>query len=182
MAIWTNLNDTTPAAPAGKRNTKWQVTATYIDAQGRTVRDASSNEPSTGLCNDQTAGYVLQASDCGKMVIHVSSSAHTFTLPNPPPFADWTAYLINRGSGLLSVDANGLLLDGAATSPLLVLNPGEGILVHVDGANYSSWAGGGGAGGGEIDEALTVNSTMPFITVDGLYPSYDERITVDGVE
>jgi hypothetical protein len=149
--VYPNLNDVLPAAPAGQRNAKWQHGDPYTDSQGRRVRDVSCNEPATGGVSVKTGDYTLQASDCGKFIVLDSASPHTFILPNPVPFPEWTAALICRGAGTLSVDANGLLLDGVGTSPVPTLTTGQGILVQTDGADYSSFAGKGAGGGGDVD-------------------------------
>jgi hypothetical protein len=153
MPIWVypNLNDTLPAAPDGHRNTKWQGGAPYTDSDGIRRRDTSCYEPSTGGVSVKTGDYTLVAADCGKFIVLDSASPHTFRLPNPVPFPEWTAALICRGAGALSVDANGLLLDGVGTSPVPTLTTGQGILVQTDGSNYASFAGkdnGGAPGAG----------------------------------
>src|SRR5450759_3724622 len=121
MPTWIlpNLSSTTPAAPAGHRNAKWQAGDPYTDGQGVRRRDTSCNEPATGGVSVKTGDYTLVAADCGKFIVLDSASPHTFILSKPVPFPEWAAALICRGSGTLYVDANGLLLDGAATSPLL---------------------------------------------------------------
>jgi hypothetical protein len=146
--ILPNLNDTTPPAPDGRRNTKWQHGDPYTDTDGIRRRDTSSYEPATGGVSVKTGDYTLVAADCGKFIVLDSASPHTFILPNPVPFPEWTAALICRGAGTLSVDANGLLLDGVGTSPVPTLTAGQGILVQTDGSNYASFAGKGSGVGG----------------------------------
>lgn len=141
----TFFSPTNPPADAGWRN---DIPRSAPDGPGD---DFSFQHPATGGVSVKTGDYTLQASDCGKFIVLDSPSPHTFTLPNPVPFPEWTAALICRGAGTLSVDANGLLLDGTGTSPVPTLTTGQGILVQTDGADYSSFAGkgtGGGGGGG----------------------------------
>ena len=158
-SIFTNLNDSNPPAPAGGHNSKWQVGEPYVDSHDRIVRDASCYEPATGGVSVKTGDYELSATDCGKFIILDDPSPATFTLPNPVPFPEWTAVLICLGSGTLSVDASGLLLDGAGGSPLLTLQEGQGIAIQTDGLDYFSFAGKGqtsdSGGSGAHDEPLT---------------------------
>jgi hypothetical protein len=176
MPIWVlpNLSDTTPAAPDGRRNTKWQHGAPYTDTDGIRRRDTSCYEPSTGGVSVKTGDYTLTAADCGKFIVLDSASPHTFILPNPVPFPEWTAALICRGAGALAVDANGLLLDGAATSPVPTLTTRQGILVQTDGADYSSFVGSEGRGatpGPYVDDAAAgaagVAVGSPYYLADG---------------
>jgi hypothetical protein len=71
--ILPNLNDTTPAAPDGYSNGKWQVGDPYTDDQGLRRRDTSVYFPSNG---NRANGEV------------VSGSGTSFTLAHPPSPAE----------------------------------------------------------------------------------------------
>jgi len=159
--VYPNLNDSDPAPPAGHSNTKWQHGDPYTGSDGVRRRNVSCYEPATGGVSVKTGDYTLQASDCGKFIVLDSATSHTFTLPNPVPFPEWTAALICRGAGTLSVDANGLLLDGVGTSPVPTLTTGQGILVQTDGANYSSFAGKGSGTGGAVGRPYPIAFYAP---------------------
>ena len=68
---------------------------------------------------------------------------------------------MSRSRDTLSVDANGLLLDGAGTSPVPTLTTGQGILVQTDGSDYSSFAGKGSGGGGGTGRPFPIKFYAP---------------------
>jgi hypothetical protein len=63
-----------------------------------------------------------------------SSSAVALTLPATPPTAIWKISVQNVGTGSLTVNRNGLNIDGAATN--LTLAQGSGVVIFTDGTNY----------------------------------------------
>jgi hypothetical protein len=122
-----NLNDTTPAAPAGYQNAKWQ-------ADSSSPRNVSAYIPGAGGVAVKTADYTATAADCGKLIVFNSSSAHTLTLPAATPFAQWNISVQNIGSGTVTISPNGLTLDGAASS--LTLSQAQGLVISTDATNY----------------------------------------------
>src|SRR5258708_39926144 len=104
-----NLNDTTPAAPSGYQNTKWQ-------ADSSSPRNVSAYIPGAGGVVVKTADYTAVAADCGKLIVFNSSGAHTLTLPAASPFAHGNIGVQNIGSGTVTISPNGLHLDGTASS------------------------------------------------------------------
>src|SRR5450631_1411139 len=89
MAL-TTLNDTTPAAPSGYQNAKWQ-------ADSSSPRDVSAYFPVSGGVLVKTTDYTAVAADCGKLIVFNSSSPHTLTLPAAAPFAQWNIGVQNIG-------------------------------------------------------------------------------------
>ena len=67
MPTWVlpNLSDTTPAAPDGHSNGKWQDGAPYTGSDGMRRRDTSVYKPNTGGVSVKTGDYTLVAADCG---------------------------------------------------------------------------------------------------------------------
>src|SRR5580692_5433303 len=124
-----NLNDTTPAAPSGFQNTKWQ-------ADTSSPRNVSAYIPGTGGVVVKTADYTAVAADCGKLIVFNSSGAHTLTLPAAAPFAQWNIGVQNIGTGIVTISPTGLNIDGSASS--LTVPTNQGVYISTDGANYFS--------------------------------------------
>ena len=124
-----NLNDTTPAAPSGYQNAKWQ-------GDGSSPRDVSAYIPGTGGVAVKTADYTATAADCGKLVVFNSSGAHTLTLPAAAPFAQWNIGVQNIGVGTVTVSPNGRNMDGSVSS--LTLAQTQGLAISTDATNYFS--------------------------------------------
>lgn len=105
-----NLNDTTPAAPSGKANVKWQAdssnpenisaymppaTATlpgavptppndatkYLDGTMNFTTPAGGGGGSAATVNDQTASYTAVIGDANNIVTMNNGSANNFTIP-----------------------------------------------------------------------------------------------------
>src|ERR1019366_2168878 len=96
-----NLNDTTPGAPSGFQNAKWQ-------ADSSSPRNVSAYTSGTGGVAVKTTDYAAAAADCGKLIVFNSSAAHTLTLPAGAPFAQWNISVQNIGSGIVTISPNGL--------------------------------------------------------------------------
>ena len=122
-----NLNDTTPAAPSGYQNAKWQ-------ADSSSPRNVSAYFPGSGGVLVKTADYTAVAADCGKLIVFNSSSPHTLTLPAAAPFAQWNIGVQNIGAGVVTISPNGLNLDGASSS--LTLAQTQGLAISTDATNY----------------------------------------------
>jgi hypothetical protein len=122
-----NLNDTTPAAPSGYQNAKWQ-------ADSSSPRNVSAYIPGAGGVLVKTADYTAVAEDCGKLIVFNSSGAHTLTLPGAAPFAQWNISVQNIGTGVVTISPNGLNVDGAASS--LALSQAQGLALSTDATNY----------------------------------------------
>jgi hypothetical protein len=124
-----NFNDTTPAAPAGFLNVKWQTDgagndSAYIPAGGG------------GGVLIKTADYNVAAADSGKLIQMNSSSAHTITLLASAPAASWWVLIKNINTGVLTVARNGLTIDGMSSD--LKLWQGDSVMVFSDGSNYET--------------------------------------------
>jgi hypothetical protein len=122
-----NLNDTTPAAPSGYQNAKWQ-------ADSSSPRNVSAYIPGAGGVLVKTADYTAVAADCGKLIVFNSLSPHTLTLPAAAPFAQWNIAVQNIGSGGVTISPNGLNIDGAGSG--VTLAQAQGLAISTDATNY----------------------------------------------
>ena len=89
-----------------------------------------------GGVNVQAGDYTADATDDGKIVVMTKATAKTLTLPPTPPSSTWKIFIQNAGAGDLTVDRNGLTIDGAASN--LTLVQGEGFYLSTDGSNYDT--------------------------------------------
>jgi hypothetical protein len=144
-----NLNNSTPAAPAGCQNVKWQVDTS-------TPRNDSAYVPATGGVSVKTGSYQIQASDCGKLLIFEGASNATFELPQAIPFSQWGIFIQNNAGNdsppstatltitpLSGSPPAGQDLDGSMAS--ITLQPGQGVYIATDGTNYFTERGMGGS-------------------------------------
>ena len=146
-----NLQDTTPAADAGFQLAQWKkaLTPSGTDAtSGNPYYDASTEVPNTGGVSVKTGSYILQASDCGLLIVVNSSSASILTLPSTVPFAQWQVRIANIGSGTVSVIPGGSLSLDGSTSTSISVTQFKSVTILTDGTNYFSARGLGGSGSG----------------------------------
>jgi hypothetical protein len=130
------FSPSTPAAPSGFQN------AVPQSDNGVPFQDVSNYVPNTGGAAVKTTSYTAVAGDCGKIISFNSASALTLNLPATIPFGQWTLQVQNIGAGTLTVNRNGLNIDGAATN--LTLSQGSGATIQTDGTNYFTVRGSGG--------------------------------------
>lgn len=94
--------------------------------------------------NAQTDDYTALSGDNGKLITFTKTTAVTLTLPVASPGNTWFIYIQNRGAGFLTINRNGLTIDGAATNIGLLQN--QGLIVFSDGTNYFTDRGVSGVG------------------------------------
>lgn len=92
----------------------------------------------------QTGDYTAQPTDSGKLLTFSKATAVTLTLPASAPGSEWFLYVQNRGAGVLTINRNGLNIDGAAGNLTLLQNQGE--MIFCDGSNYFTSRGVSGIG------------------------------------
>lgn len=107
-----------------------------------------------------TGLYTPAVSDYGKILTNTTSSAYTLMFPDIPPLSNssgsaWWVAVNNSGTGTITIDPSGALLDGVTTP--LVLGKNQGVLVYTDGTNYFTERGYG----------TVTNLTMPAIFTVG---------------
>lgn len=131
MAVPTpiNLNDSTPAAPAGNELIHWL-------ADNNIPRNVSAYVKSRGGVLVKTASYTATADDSGKLVVFNSPVGVpvTLTLPATAPSANWNIQVQNINLGVLTISPNGRNLD-ADTRTLSVYENG-GCIIATDGTDY----------------------------------------------
>ena len=79
---------------------------------------------------------MILSTDAGKIVSMNSSSATTLKLPAASPGANFNVYVENIGTGICTLNPNGLNLDGSASTVTLPQN--QGMYISSDGTNYFS--------------------------------------------
>lgn len=107
------------------------------DGQTTSVDVSGNLSAIIGGTSAKTGNYTALAADNQTLLSFADSSpvtAHTLTLPAAPPFAKWKISVQNTGAAVLTVNRNGLLLDGVAAN--LTLNQGQGLEISTDGTNY----------------------------------------------
>jgi hypothetical protein len=118
-----------------------------------------------GGVNSQTTNYTAVSGDSGKLISFNSATPVTLTLPASPPSANWNIEFENVGTGMLTVNRNGLNIDGAANN--LTVSQNQGGCIYTDGTNYFTQRG---------------FSYTPFnqsMSVDSVVMSDDYWISVD---
>ncbi len=122
-----NLNDLTPAAPAGGVNVKWQ-------GDNLDPRNVSAYTLATGGAVVKTASYTAVAADDKVLLSFNSATAVTLTLPGTPPSPTWSIFVENIGAGALTVSPNGKQIDASTSS--LTFQTIQGAYITTDGTNY----------------------------------------------
>jgi hypothetical protein len=147
-----NLNSVTPPAVPDAINVFWQAGAAYPDPNDPTklVRDTSAFYFPAPVGGDVilAADYQMSAVDSGFTFIANSATPITITLPPAPPTLNpgegvWYVKIKNFGSGVLTVDPNGMNLDG--TTATRTLAQGSGFEVSTDGTDYWTYGNFGAA-------------------------------------
>lgn len=101
--------------------------------------------PASGGVNAQAANYTAVQADNSKLISFSSGSAVTLTLPSSPPNNRWHIAVENTGAGVLTVNPNGLNIDGGSGNVLFVQD--QGLWIFTDGTNYFTERGAPGDGG-----------------------------------
>lgn len=172
-----NFSPTTPAAPAGKHLAAFQSDASspvnanfYVPNAWRSIATKS-------------ADYTAVQDDSGKFL--PVSGSHTVTLPSagspvlPAEFGspltqdpDWELYIVNVGSGTVTVSGDGVSIYGAGSSPVssFTLAAGASAMVRVsnDGLSWVAFLGGSSGGSGTVTSvAMTGDGTVFNSSVSG---------------
>jgi hypothetical protein len=129
---------------------------------------------SIGGARVKTASYMADVNDSGMLLSFNSSTAVTLTLPATPPNFRWCIAVENIGAGALTVNRNGLTIDGAAAN--FTLTQTQGSWIFTDGSNYLTERGSGGNSGGLRKYAISWNA-QTSITIS--HPLATTDISVD---
>jgi hypothetical protein len=148
-------------------------TAGEILAQPQSVPNGPGNNytfqvPNVGGMATKIVNYAAQLSDCGMLILFNSASAISYMLLNPPPSlpqgAKWRVEVENIGAGVLTINPNGLNLDGSASN--ITLNQNQGCTISTDGSNYGTQRGIGSSGG-----VTSVTASYPLASSGGSTPN-----------
>jgi hypothetical protein len=148
-----NFNDTSPAAPSGFRNVKWQLGPTTGNDPVflYPIYPVSAYVPIGGNgVLIKTASYAAVDADGGSLISFNSAGAVTLTLPSSGLGTGWMIAVQNIGAGDLTIDRNGLLIDGAAAD--IILYTRWGVVIYTDGTNYFTFRGMQGPGSVLVSE------------------------------
>jgi hypothetical protein len=127
-----------------------------------TAASNGSGSGVTGGVNSQTANYLILTGDAQK-IVSLASGSHTFKLPAAIPSATFTVFVENVGSGTLTLDPNGLTLDGSASTVAIAQN--QGMYIATDGSNYFSSRGMGGGSGLSLEVNGTPNASQTLLNL-----------------
>jgi len=176
-----NLNDLLPPPKPDSCNAEVQAGIAYpdVNSPGNWVRDTSLcyRYPPVGgifVIDDTFVDpYQVSLSDSGQTLIVNRTSTITLQLDsavpafNVPAQGVWNVKIKNLGTADITIDPNGLLLDGSAVSLLLAQN--SGFELSTDGTGYWTYGNFGG-GGGAIPTAIAVlfaDAEVPGGTING---------------
>lgn len=139
-----NFDDLIPQPKPDTFNIEWQGSTAVADlnSPGQQVRDVSGcyRVPQVGGVLVLTADYQVSVTDSGLLLVANSASPLTFTMPAIIPSLKtgqgvWNVSIKNIGTGALTVDPNGLNLDGSAST--VSLAQGDVRLgITTDGTGY----------------------------------------------
>lgn len=112
---------------------------------------------SIGGVNSQTVNYTADTTDNGK-IISMNGTSLTLLLPAAPPSSTWKIFIANLNATDLTVDPNGLTIDGSASTVAIPQN--KGIYLSTDGTNYFTERGMGSSGTVTHTGALTADQVV----------------------
>jgi hypothetical protein len=84
----------------------------------------------------QTGNYTALAADSGKMIVMNCATNCTLTLPPTIQSPNWVMWVSNMGAGTVTINPNGLQLNGTSASITLASNGGASAYVTTDNTNY----------------------------------------------
>lgn len=149
--------------PTGDVMTAWGgwFNAVYQFLQALGAAGGAGSLGAFTVSADYTAGPI----DTGRILALNSATPQTLTLPVMPPTGIWNIFVQNIGAAPWTVDPNGLLLNGVATS--IVLQPGVGVYISTDGVNYF-WEGSIQSRPKAFAGAITAVAGTPLAVTHGL--------------
>lgn len=124
---------------------------------GRAGTSGGGGSGNFGGTNVQSGtSYTALSGDAGALIAFTSGAPAILTLPATPPSATWAIQVEAVGAGGVTINRNGLLIDGAAAN--LTLTQNQGVIINTNGANYYTQRGIGGASGGSTPCTTTALS------------------------
>jgi hypothetical protein len=132
--------------------------------------------------NSQTVTYTAVAGDNGK-IVSMNGSSITLNLPASPPASPWGIFVENLNASTLTVNRNGLNIDGVASNITLAQN--TGLWVTTDGSNYFTSRGVGSGSGGLGDpggNGIVVRTALNTTTNRSIATADSTHITVTNAD
>jgi hypothetical protein len=151
---------------------EWQAGIATPDpnSPGNYVRDVSAcyRYPAVGgvyvIDDNVVSPYQISANDSGQILVVNTTGAITLELPDTAPAFDspaqgvWNVEIVNIGTGAVTLDPNGLNLDGSGST--VTINTGEGRRVSTDGTDYYSGLIVSASGGGFTSPMTTLGDLI----------------------
>jgi hypothetical protein len=138
-----NFNRTTPVAPTGRKNVKWQTDGSGNDSAYYDLFTSVNPQVGTSYAIKDSAttgptdrGTLVTLKNAGAVAVSIGQAGGSSLFP-----ADWSCFILNLGAGTVTLTPSVSTVNGAAT---LALPTGAWCMLFSDGANY---------------EALVVSST-----------------------
>lgn len=103
-------------------------------ATGSDVITISSTASGIGGVLKETSNYNAASGDSGKLISFNTSSAVSYTLLATPSSSTWFVFVKNIGTGALTINPNGLTIDGSSSN--MTLYQGDSVMISTDGTNY----------------------------------------------
>ena len=106
-----------------------------VEVDGTTITAAAGIiSAASGGVNSQTANYLATPGDNGKTIV-MNGTSLTVTLPAVPPSATWNCHIVNLAATTLTINPNGLQLNGTISN-LGLFAFQQGVYITTDGTNY----------------------------------------------
>lgn len=144
-----------------------QLVGIYITTDGTNY--FSSQTAKLGVATSRTGSGTVNATafETGTLQTFSNNGTPTLKLLATIPFNKWCMFVQYTGSGSLTINPNGLNIDGSASS--LVLTQGQGVIIFTDGTNYFTMRGMGSGGGtpGGSNTQVQYNNSSAFGGITG---------------
>lgn len=111
----------------------WTQAAFHDDSGLSAFIEYQTGITASAYTADGTLGAASAANGVIVSLFGATGGSFTLTLPASPPSSTWLIFVTNTGGGDVTVDPNGLTLNGGSS---LVLGPGQRAVIATDGTNY----------------------------------------------
>jgi hypothetical protein len=184
-------NNSTTVTPGASLNLYYGVPGfitQVLSVAGNGVINFAPGQTYPGLfsTNAQTSTYATTPADFASCAtIPVSSGTFTITLvaSSSQPASGQCVFIINYGSGAVTIASSGQQLNGVTSS--LTLTPGSpttpnGAFIVSDGTNYEAQLFGGGGGSGGSGTVTSVAETINNATSSGIFAVTGSPVQTSG--
>jgi hypothetical protein len=132
-----NFNRTTPVAPTGRKNVKWQTDGAGNDSAYYDLFSSVNPQTGTSYAIKDSAttgatdrGTLVTLKNAGAVAVSIGQAGGSSLFP-----ADWFTFLLNLGAGTVTLTPTTSTVNGAAT---LTLATNQWCILFSDGANYEA--------------------------------------------